>query len=99
MNIKNSYFNILESKLGYLSFGQALKSFRLSDNMSQKDFAIKLKISPQNLNDLENNRKIPSPKRAAQIAKHLKLPEIVFIQFALRDQLRKDGFNYEIKLG
>lgn len=98
MTTKKSKFSSLENKYGYLSFGEALKSWRLSEGISQKEFAIKLDISPQNLNDLEKERKIPSPSRAAHIAKKLKISEVVLIQLALRDQLKKEGFRYRVNL-
>ncbi len=98
MTTKNKYFNTLETKFGHLSFGNALKSIRLGENKTQKEFALKLEISPQNLNDLEHDRKTPSPTRASQIAKKLKLPEVILIQLALRDQLKKEGFDYSLSI-
>ncbi len=98
MTTKKSLFETLEKKFGYLSFGAAIKSWRLSEESSQKDFAKKLGISAQNLNDLEKERKIPSASRASEIAKKLKISEIPLIQLALRDQLRKEGFKYVVSL-
>lgn len=99
MNAKNqSYYKILEKKYGKLTFGSMLKSWRESSDLSQAEFAKKLGISPQNLNDIEKGRRIPSPTRAANIAKKLELPAIGLIQLALRDSLHKDGFKYEVSL-
>jgi len=50
------------------------------------------------LNDLEKGRRIPSPSRAAKIAKKLGLPEMGLIQLALKDSLVKEGFDYDVKL-
>jgi transcriptional regulator with XRE-family HTH domain len=50
------------------------------------------------LNDLEKGRRIPTPTRAARIAKKLGVPEIGLIQLALRDSLIKEGFQYEVRL-
>ena len=93
-----SYFEKLEKKYGTLTFAGMLKSFRESEDLTQTAFAKKLGLSVQNLNDLEKGRRIPSPSRAAKIAKKLGLPEIGLIQLAIRDSLREEGFNYDIKL-
>jgi len=93
-----SYSEKLEKKYGVLTFADVLKSWRQSDEISQTAFAKKLGISVQNLNDLEKGRRIPSPIRAAKIAKRLGLPEMGLIQLALRDSLAKDGFTYAVKL-
>jgi|GEM_PF-732157 len=93
-----SYFEKLEKKYGMLTFGAMLKSWREADGLSQTSFAKKMGLSPQNLNDLEKGRRIPTATRAAQIARKLGLPEIGLVQLALRDSLLKEGFNYEVQL-
>jgi transcriptional regulator with XRE-family HTH domain len=97
MNI-DDYFKELEEEHGRLTFGEFLKSRRLSEDLTQKEFSKMLHLSVQNLCDLEKGRRIPSPTRAARIAKKLKLPESGLIQLALRDSLREQGFKYEVKL-
>ena len=93
-----SFFEKLEKQYGTLTFGDLLKAWRDSEDMSQTAFAKKVGLSVQNLNDLEKGRRIPSPTRAAQIAKKLGLPEMGLIQLALRDSLVKEGFHYEVTL-
>jgi transcriptional regulator with XRE-family HTH domain len=93
-----SYFEKLEKRYGVLTFGGLLKAWREGEEMSQTSFAKKVGLSVQNLNDLEKGRRIPSPSRAARIAKKLGLPEIGVIELALRDSLAKEGFHYEVKL-
>lgn len=93
-----SYFERLEKKYGILSFGALLKAWRDAEEMSQTAFAKKIGLSVQNLNDLEKGRRIPTPTRAACIAKKLGVPEIGLIQLAVRDSLVKVGFNYEVTL-
>ena len=97
MNTK-SYFEKLEKRFGPISFGSVLKAWREGEEKSQTAFAKKLGLSVQNLNDLEKGRRIPSPTRAARIAKKLGLPEKSLIQLALRDSLVKEGFRYEVNL-
>ncbi len=98
MNTNKSFFEKLEKKYGPLTFGEMLRSWRQSEEMSQTAFAKKISLSVQNLNDLEKGRRIPTPSRAARIAKKLGLPEIGLIQLALRDTLAKEGFKYDVKL-
>lgn len=81
---------------GHLSFGEILKSFRQSEELSQVEFAKKLKISPANLCDLEKGRKLPTPLRAIRIAKKLGLSEIFLVQVALQDVLRRDKIKFKI---
>lgn len=88
----------LEKNIGRVSFAMFIRSWRLSDEISQTDFAKKIGISVQNLNDLEKGRRIPSPARAAKIAKKLHVPELGLIQFALDDMLHKDGLNFKVTL-
>lgn len=93
-----SYFEKLEKKYGVMTFADMLKAWREAEDLSQTAFAKKIGLSVQNLNDLEKARRIPSPSRAAKIAKKLGLPEMGLIQLALRDSLRVEGFDYEVKL-
>lgn len=93
-----TYFEKLEKQYAPLTFGKMLRSWRESEELSQTAFAKKIGLSSQNLNDLEKGRRIPTPSRAARIAKKLGLPEMGMIQLALRDSLIKEGFKYEVKL-
>ncbi len=93
-----SYFEKLEKKYGVMTFAGMLKAWREAEDMSQTAFAKKIGLSVQNLNDLEKGRRIPSPSRAAKIAKRLGLPEMGLIQLALKDSLTKEGFHYDVKL-
>lgn len=98
MTIKKSYFEKLENEFGKLTFGGMLKAWRQAEEMSQSTFAKKIGLSIQNVNDIEKGRRIPTPTRAARIAKKLGLPEVTLIQFALRDSLAKEGFQYDVTL-
>jgi transcriptional regulator with XRE-family HTH domain len=70
MSTKNiSYFDKLETLYGKLTFGTMITTWREANASAQTAFAKKLGISDQNLNDLEKGRQIPSPSRAAKIAK------------------------------
>ncbi|MCP5008210.1 MAG: helix-turn-helix transcriptional regulator, partial [Planctomycetes bacterium] len=90
MNTKNYGIKELENEFGPLTFGNALGSFRLGKGMSQKEFARFLGITPQSLCDLEKSRRIPSPGRAAKIAKKLKEPIAFWVQLSFQDTTKKE---------
>lgn len=98
MTTKKSVAQYFEERLEQLTFGDIISAWRLADEISQTAYAKKLGLSVQNLNDLEKGRRIPSPARAAKIAKKMGLSEIVLIQVAIRDNLRKEGFKYKVTL-
>ena len=83
---------------GDLSFAELLKSWRLCEEMSQKAFAKKLKISASSLCDLEKGRKIPSLARAASIAKKLGLPQALLVQVALQDTINASNLDLTISV-
>lgn len=95
-----SHFGIesLEAKFGPMTVGLFLKAFREADNVSQVGFAKKLKISRANLCDLEKERKLVSPERAAKFARVLKVPESALVQLALQDLLRAAHLNYRVEI-
>ncbi len=99
MNIKN-YVGIesLEVKFGPMTVALYIKSFREADEVSQTEFAKKLKISRANLCDIEKGRKLVSAERAVRFAKYLKVPEMTLIRLALQDLLREAQLNYRIEL-
>ena len=98
MNIKNHSSKDFFEQYGALTFAEMLHGFRLADGASQVDFAKRLGISPANLCDLEKGRKLPSALRAAAIAKKLGLPEVLLIQIALQDELRKQKIKYKVSV-
>lgn len=88
----------LERELGPVNFGRLLEAYRQCEEMSQKDFAKFLKISSASLCDLEKGRRIPSPKRAAHIARKLKEPESFWVQLALQDHLNEAGLDLKVSV-
>lgn len=95
MNLAKDVFKGL---LGHVSFGEMLNSLRLSEGLSQKDFAKKLKISPQDLCDIEKGRKFLSVERAAKFADLLGDSPEVFALFVIQDELYRAGLNCQVKL-
>jgi len=88
----------LQKSRGRLSFAQVLLSHRMGEEMTQVEMAEKLDISKQSLCDLEKGRRIPSPSRAAKIAKKLGMLPESFIQLALSDQLREENLKFDIEV-
>lgn len=70
----------LEQMIGGLTFGKLLESYRKSQEISQKDFAKFLGMTPSSLCDLEKGRKLPSSSRAFQIAKKIKDLELTQVE-------------------
>ncbi len=99
MSIKKKYgLKDLEKEYGPLTFGEALQSYRLGEEISLSDMAEKIGISPQSLCDIEKGRRIPTPKRAAKIAQLIGEPEMFWVKLALQDELRKDNLNFKVSL-
>lgn len=97
MSTKKRYgIESLEKKFGPMTIAKSLRATRLADEISQVDFAKKLKISKANLCDIEKGRKLISIERAAKFAKLLQMPEAYFVALAICDQLRAAELNYEV---
>lgn len=99
MNTKKRYgLKDFEKEHGPLTFGEALESYRLGEEISQADMAKKIGISSQSLCDIEKGRRIPTPKRAAKIAQLIGEPELFWVKLALQDELKRDNLNFKVVL-
>lgn len=81
-----------------LTLGKLIFAIRQSDEISQVDFAKKLKITKQHLCDIEHERKSISPKLAAKYAKILGHSKEQFIRLALQDLVDREGLNVEVEI-
>ena len=88
----------LEKEFGALTFGNSLEAYRLAEEMTQKEFAKKLGVTPQSLCDLEKGRRIPSVGRAAKIAKKLNEPAESWIGLALSDMVRETHLDLKVEV-
>ncbi len=86
----------LAKKLGPMTFASALKSQRLSEDKTLKQYSKFLGISIASLADLENGRRIPRPSRAVQIAKKMGEPPAFWVQLALQDKLNEEKIHYKV---
>jgi transcriptional regulator with XRE-family HTH domain len=84
---------VLAEMYGTLSFGKMLWSIRKGDNLSQLEFSKKLRISTQNLSDIENERRAVSPEKAYFFAKRLAYSPEQFVRLALQDLIEKAGIK------
>lgn len=78
---------------GPLTFGRLLRSIRLGEEATLKDFAKTLKISIQHLSDIENDRRVVSPERAAKFGDLLGYSEAQFVELAVQDMLNHSGLE------
>jgi len=83
----------LRKDFGNLTFGLALESHRLSEEMTLSEFSNILGISIPSLSDLEKGRRIPSPSRAKEIAKKIGEPQAYWVQLALQDKFREEKID------
>jgi len=81
-----------------LTLGNLLWATREGEEMTQREFAKLLGVSPQYLCDVEHGRKMVSPKMAAEFAKRLKRNPLKFIRLALQDELNKSGLRVEVEV-
>ena len=88
----------MERDFGPLTFGNALESHRKCEELTLREFAGMLGISPQSLCDIEKGRRIPSIRRAAKIAKQLGEPEKTWIRLVFQDMLRHEQLDYRVSV-
>jgi len=100
MNIKNKKLldrSSLDKKIGPITFGSFLVSWRLSLGLTQIAFAKKIGISPANLCDIEKGRQLVSAKKAAEVAKKIGYSQTVLVEIALNEQLAAEGLKMRVK--
>ncbi|WP_413557483.1 helix-turn-helix transcriptional regulator [Bdellovibrio sp. HCB209] len=100
MNTKNKKIGLaeIEKQFGPLTFGRLLKSHRIGENLTQVEMAKVFKMSKQSLNDLENGRKIPSIRRAMDIARKMNVLEELVVQLVLQDHIRREKLNFTVSV-
>jgi len=98
MATKNKTYGLkdLEKRLGKMSVGGLLRTWRLSEGVSQKAFAEQIGITPANLCDIENGRKGVSPAKAHEIAQRIGYSSTVLVKVAIEESLSNAGLDYEV---
>ena len=95
---RNELKKYLEKKRGLLSFGRLLESHRKCEGWTQEELGKKLKISKANICDFEKGRRIPSAKKAYEMALVFAVCESLWIQLAFQDQLREQKLNFKVSV-
>lgn len=98
MSTKKIGLEEIEKQYGSLTFGRLLKSHREGEELTQVEMAKLLRMSKQSLNDLEHGRKIPSIRRAIQIAKKIKILEELVVQLILQDHVRREKLHFTVSV-
>jgi transcriptional regulator with XRE-family HTH domain len=93
---KSETIKFLEKIAGELTLSNLLESIRLSEEISQVEFARLLGISRQNLCDIEHGRRSISPKKAATFAKKLGYSPQQFVRLCLQDLVNRNGLKLKI---
>lgn len=88
----------IEKQFGPLTFGRLLKSHRLGEELTQVEMAKQLKISKQSLNDLEHGRKVPSIRRAVEIARKMGVMEELVVQLVLQDHVSREKLSFTVSV-
>ena len=88
----------LARRLGKLTVGEFLHTWRISEEMSLADFGKLVGMSVANLCDIEKGRKGVSPEKAEQIAKAIGVPARLLIRLSIEENLRAAGLKYTVEI-
>jgi transcriptional regulator with XRE-family HTH domain len=88
----------LEKRLGKLTVGELLHTWRVSEEMSLKDFGKRIGMSLANLCDIEKGRKGVSPEKAEQIAKAIGVPSALLVRLSIEESLAAAGLKYRVEI-
>jgi transcriptional regulator with XRE-family HTH domain len=88
----------LARRLGKLTVGEFLHTWRISEEMSLADFGKLVGMSVANLCDIEKGRKGVSPEKAEQIAKAIGVPAGLLIRLSIEGNLRAAGLKYTVEI-
>jgi len=88
----------LEKRLGRLTVGELIHTFRITGELSLKEFGKLIGVSVANLCDIEKGRKGVSPKKAEQIAVAIGVPPALLIRLALEESLKAAGLKYKVEI-
>ena len=88
----------LEKERGPLTFGRLLESHRKCEGLTQNGLGRMVGLSGTNICDLEKGRKIPSAKRAYDLAEALGMSQKQWVEVALQDALRKQEIDLKVSI-
>ena len=88
----------LEKRLGKLTVGEFLHTWRTTEELTLKDFGKRVGLSVANLCDIEKGRKGVSPEKAEQIAKVIGVPPALLVRLSIEESLHAAGLNYKVEI-
>jgi transcriptional regulator with XRE-family HTH domain len=88
----------LERRLGKLTVGELLHTWRVAEETSLKEFGKLIGMSVPNLCDVEKGRKGVSPEKAEQIAKAIGVPSALLVRLSIEESLRAAGLKYTVEV-
>lgn len=88
----------LEKRLGRQTVGEFLHTWRVTEEMTLKEFGKLVGLSIANLCDIEKGRKGVSPEKAEQIAKALGVPPALLVRLSIEESLQAVGLNYKVEV-
>jgi transcriptional regulator with XRE-family HTH domain len=88
----------LEKRLGKLTVGEFLHTWRTSEEMSLKAFGKLIGMSVANLCDIEKGRKGVSFEKAESIAKAIGVPPALLVRLSIEENLRSAGLKYKVEI-
>lgn len=95
---KSDAAKCLEELAGELTLAGLLVAIRQGEEMSQIDFAKRLKVSRQYLCDVEHGRRFISPKSAVDFAKKLGYTPRQFVRLCLQDLVNREGLKLKVDI-
>jgi antitoxin HigA-1 len=88
----------LEKRLGKLSVGEFLRTWRTTEEMTPMQFGKLTGLSIANLCDIEKGRKGVSPEKAEQIAKAIGVPPAFLVRLSIEESLQSAGLRYKVEI-
>jgi transcriptional regulator with XRE-family HTH domain len=88
----------LEKRFGKLTVGEFLHTWRMSEEMSLREFGKLVGLSVANLCDIEKGRKGVSPEKAEHIAKAVGVPPALLIRLSIEESLQSAGLKYTVEI-
>jgi len=95
---KSCGLETLEKRLGKLSVGEFLHTWRTTEEMTLREFGKLTGLSVANLCDIEKGRKGVSPEKAEQIAKVIGVPPALLVRLSIEESLPAAGLNYKVEI-
>jgi transcriptional regulator with XRE-family HTH domain len=88
----------LEKRFGKMTVGEFLRAWRISEELSLRDFGKLVVLSVANLCDIEKGRKGVSPEKAEQIAKAIGVPPALLVRLSIEESLQSAGLKYKVEI-